>query len=68
MKALPGISAEVVDDDGKAVGNGRGGYLVLTKPWPSMMRGVWNEPIRYKETYWSRFNGVYFAGDGAKVR
>jgi acetyl-CoA synthetase len=67
MKALPGISAEVVDDEGKAVGNGRGGYLVLTKPWPSMMRGVWNEPIRYKETYWSRFDGVYFAGDGAKL-
>ena len=67
MKALPGISAEVVDDEGKAVGNGRGGYLVLTKPWPSMMRGVWNEPIRYKETYWSRFAGVYFAGDGAKL-
>ena len=67
MKALPGISAEVVDDVGKAVGNGRGGYLVLTKPWPSMMRGVWNEPIRYKETYWSRFTGVYFAGDGAKL-
>jgi acetyl-CoA synthetase len=67
MKALPGISAEVVDDEGKAVSNGRGGYLVLTKPWPSMMRGVWNEPIRYKETYWSRFDGVYFAGDGAKL-
>ncbi len=67
MRPLPGISAEVVDDAGKAVGNGRGGYLVLTKPWPSMMRGVWNEPIRYKETYWSRFNGVYFAGDGAKL-
>jgi acetyl-CoA synthetase len=67
MKPLPGISAEVVDDEGKAVGNGRGGYLVLTKPWPSMMRGVWNEPIRYKETYWSRFAGVYFAGDGAKL-
>jgi len=67
MRPLPGISAEVVDDAGKAVGNGRGGYLVLTKPWPSMMRGVWNEPVRYKETYWSRFDGVYFAGDGAKL-
>ena len=67
MKPLPGISAEVVDDAGKTVGNGRGGYLVLTKPWPSMMRGVWNEPVRYKETYWSRFAGVYFAGDGAKL-
>ena len=67
MKPLPGISAEVVDDEGKSVGNGRGGYLVLTKPWPSMMRGVWNEPVRYKDTYWSRFDGIYFAGDGAKL-
>jgi len=67
MKPLPGVSAEVVDDEGKAVGHGRGGYLVLTKPWPSMMRGVWNEPVRYKETYWSRFDGLYFAGDGAKL-
>jgi acetyl-CoA synthetase len=67
MRPLPGIGAEVVDDEGKAVGNGRGGYLVLTEPWPSMMRGVWKEPDRYKETYWSRFNNLYFAGDGAKL-
>jgi acetyl-CoA synthetase len=67
MKPLPGIYAQVVDDDGKAVGNGMAGYLVLTKPWPSMMRGIWQEPARYKETYWSRFDGVYFAGDGAKL-
>ena len=67
MKPLPGIGAEVVDDEGKAVGNGRGGYLVLTEPWPSMMRGIWKEPDRYKETYWSRFNNLYFAGDGAKL-
>jgi len=67
MKPLPGISAEVVDDEAKAVGNGRGGYLVLTQPWPSMMRGIWGEPERYKETYWSRFDGLYFAGDGAKL-
>ena len=67
MKPLPGIYAQVVDDDGKAVGNGMAGYLVLTKPWPSMMRGIWQEPKRYKETYWSRFDGVYFAGDGAKL-
>ena len=67
MKPLPGIYAQVVDDDGKAVGNGMAGYLVLTKPWPSMMRGIWQEPTRYKETYWSRFDGVYFAGDGAKL-
>jgi acetyl-CoA synthetase len=67
MKPLPGIGAEVVDDEGKVVGNGRGGYLVLTEPWPSMMRGIWKEPDRYKETYWSRFNNLYFAGDGAKL-
>jgi acetyl-CoA synthetase len=67
MRPLPGIGAEVVDDEGKAVGNGRGGYLVLTEPWPSMMRGIWKEPDRYKETYWSRFNNLYFAGDGAKL-
>jgi acetyl-CoA synthetase len=65
MKPLPGISAQVVDDDGKTVA--MAGYLVLTKPWPSMMRGIWQEPARYKETYWSRFDGVYFAGDGAKL-
>lgn len=67
MKALPGIGVEVVDDEGRAVGNGRGGYLVLTQPWPSMMRGIWKEPERYKDTYWSRFNNLYFAGDGAKL-
>jgi len=67
MRPLPGIGAEVVDDSGKAVGNGRGGYLVLTEPWPSMMRGIWKEPDRYKETYWSRFENLYFAGDGAKL-
>jgi acetyl-CoA synthetase len=67
MRPLPGIGADVVDDEGKAVGNGRGGYLVLTQPWPSMMRGIWKEPERYKDTYWSRFNDLYFAGDGAKL-
>ena len=64
--AVPGIGAEVVDDLGKAVPNGSGGYLVLTKPWPAMLRGIWGDPERYKETYWSRFPGLYFAGDGAK--
>ena len=67
MTALPGISAKVVDDNGVAVPNGHGGYLILDKPWPSMLRGVWGEDERYKETYWSRFNGIYFAGDGAKL-
>jgi acetyl-CoA synthetase len=66
MAALPGISADVVDNDGESVGNGEGGYLVLNKPWPGMLRGIWGDPERYKETYWSRFPGRYFAGDGAK--
>jgi len=67
MKALPGISAKVVDDKGVAVPNGHGGFLILDQPWPSMLRGVWGEDERYKETYWSRFKGIYFAGDGAKL-
>jgi acetyl-CoA synthetase len=67
MRPIPGISAKVVDDNGVAVPNGRGGYLILDQPWPSMLRGVWGETDRYKETYWSRFKGIYFAGDGAKL-
>ncbi len=67
MGTLPGISAKVVDDNAEPVGNGGGGYLVLDKPWPSMLRGIWGEPERYKETYWSRYDGLYFAGDGAKL-
>ena len=67
MRPIPGISAKVVDDNAREVGNGHGGYLILDKPWPSMLRGVWGEPERYKETYWSRYEGIYFAGDGAKL-
>jgi acetyl-CoA synthetase len=67
MRALPGISAKVVDEAGKEVANGHGGYLVLDQPWPSMLRGVWGEPERYRETYWSKYKGLYFAGDGAKL-
>jgi acetyl-CoA synthetase len=63
---LPGIVAEVVDDEAKVVPDGGGGYLVLTEPWPSMLRGIWGDPQRYKDTYWSRFPDRYFAGDGAK--
>jgi acetyl-CoA synthetase len=63
---VPGISAEVVDDAGNRVDHG-GGYLTLTRPWPGMLRGIWNDPKRYQETYWSRFEGRYFAGDGAKL-
>ena len=66
MKALPGIVAKLYDDAGTELGDGHGGYLVLTEPWPSMLRGVWGEPERYNETYWSRFSPKYFAGDGAK--
>ena len=67
MRTIPGISAKVVDDSGAAVPNGHGGFLILDQPWPSMLRGVWGEDERYKETYWSRFKGIYFAGDGAKL-
>ena len=67
MRPLPGISAKVVDDSAHEVGKGHGGYLILDKPWPSMLRGVWGEPERYKETYWSKYEGIYFAGDGAKL-
>jgi acetyl-CoA synthetase len=63
---LPGIFAELVDDEGKVVTKG-GGYLTLTQPWPSMLRGIWGDPERYFETYWARFPGRYFAGDGAKL-
>ncbi|HEY9493436.1 MAG TPA: acetate--CoA ligase [Intrasporangium sp.] len=64
--AIPGVSAEVVDDTGTPVPNGHGGYLVLTKPWPAMLRTIWGDDQRYKDTYWGRFDGLYFAGDGAK--
>jgi len=67
MGPLPGIGMAVVDDQARPVGNGGGGYLVLTEPWPSMLRGIWGDPERFKETYWSRFPGMYFAGDGAKL-
>jgi len=68
MRPLPGISANVVDKEGNVVPNGGGGFLVLDQPWPSMLRGIWGDPERYRETYWSRFaeQGYYFAGDGAK--
>ncbi|HEX4726473.1 MAG TPA: AMP-binding protein, partial [Jatrophihabitans sp.] len=68
MRALPGIEADVVDNNGNSVPNGGGGLLVITEPWPSMLRGIWGDEERYRETYWSRFakQGYYFAGDGAK--
>jgi acetyl-CoA synthetase len=66
MTPLPGVVADVVNDDGESVPNGSGGYLVLKEPWPAMLRTIWGDPDRYKDTYWSRFKGMYFAGDGAK--
>ncbi|MCP2278925.1 acetate--CoA ligase [Nocardia amikacinitolerans] len=69
MTPLPGISAQVVDDDGTGLERGRSGLLVLDQPWPSMLRGIWGDMERFRETYWARFasEGWYFAGDGAKV-
>ncbi len=63
---LPGIGVAVVDEGGVAIERG-GGYLTLTTPWPSMLRGIYGDPERYRDTYWSRFDGRYFAGDGAKI-
>ena len=66
---LPGIGVDVVDEAGEHVGNGNGGLLVLTEPWPSMLRGIWGDPERFVETYWEKFRdqGYYFAGDGARL-
>jgi acetyl-CoA synthetase len=68
MTPIPGVSADVVDDTGEPVPDGSGGFLVLTEPWPSMLRTLWGDDQRFKDTYWSRFKqqGFYFAGDGAK--
>lgn len=63
---LPGIAVDVVDELGESVPNGHGGFLVIREPWPAMLRGIWGDPERFKETYWSRFETMYFAGDGAK--
>jgi len=64
--AIPGVDIEVVDDTGMAIEHG-GGYLTITSPWPAMLRGIWGDPERYRETYWSEYEGRYFAGDGAKL-
>jgi acetyl-CoA synthetase len=63
---LPGIEVKIMDDDGKELGRGEPGLLTITEPWPSMLRGIWGDPERFVETYWSKFEGIYFAGDGAK--
>jgi acetyl-CoA synthetase len=67
MQGFPGVKAVVVDDRGQAVEPGSGGYLTLQRPWPAMLRTLWGDDERYVQTYWSRFPGVYFAGDGAKL-
>ncbi|MGV1034268.1 MAG: acetate--CoA ligase [Microbacteriaceae bacterium] len=64
---IPGVTIDVIDDDGKHVGNGNGGLLVVSEPWPSMLRGIWGDPERFKETYWEKFGDKYFAGDGARL-
>lgn len=66
MRPLPGVTADVVDDQGNSVPNGGGGFLVVRDPWPSMLRTIWGDDQRYIDTYWSRFEGMYFPGDGAK--
>ena len=66
MRALPGITADIYDEAGNSVEPGNGGYLVITEPWPGMLRTLWGDEERYKKTYWSQYPGVYFAGDGAK--
>ncbi|MEF2978732.1 acetate--CoA ligase [Subtercola sp. YIM 133946] len=65
--ALPGIHIEVLDDRGEPVGKNSGGLLVVAEPWPAMLRGIWGDPDRFIETYWSTFDGKYFAGDGARL-
>src|SRR5258707_190052 len=66
-KPFPGIEVGVFDERGNEVGPGGGGYLVLKRPWPAMLRGIFNDPKRYEETYWSKYENVYFAGDGARI-
>jgi acetyl-CoA synthetase len=66
MRAVPGVEVEVVNDEAEPVPNGHGGFLVVTKPWPAMLRTIWGDDQRYIDNYWSRFPGMYFAGDGAK--
>jgi len=66
-RPFPGVDAAVYDEQGNEVGPGGGGYLVLRRPWPAMLRGIYNADDRYRETYWSKYEDVYFAGDGARI-
>ncbi|MEO6999783.1 MAG: AMP-binding protein, partial [Terracoccus sp.] len=67
MTPLPGVTAAIYNESGEPVDNGGAGYLVITEPWPAMLRTLWGDDDRYKNTYWSRFPGVYFSGDSAKL-
>ncbi|MBV8489216.1 MAG: AMP-binding protein, partial [Candidatus Eremiobacteraeota bacterium] len=64
--ALPGVTADIVDENGRSVPLGGGGYIVLRNPWPGMLRGIWGDDERYKQTYWSKFQHLYLAGDGCR--
>ena len=66
QRAIPGVAVEIVDDEGNEVGRDVPGLLVIPEPWPAMLRGIWGDPQRFKDTYWSRFESMYFAGDGAR--
>ncbi len=66
-RPFPGIQAEILDSDGNPIGLGGGGYLVVKQPWPSMLRGVYGDPERFIDTYWSRYDGIYFTADGARL-
>ncbi|MDX6512953.1 MAG: acetyl-CoA synthetase [Gaiellaceae bacterium] len=66
-KPFPGVEAAIYNEAGEEVGPGGGGYLVLKRPWPAMLRGIFRDDARYRETYWSKYDGVYFAGDGARI-
>src|SRR5207248_4791922 len=66
-KPFPGVEAAVYDEQGNEVGPGGGGYLVLKRPWPAMLRGIYKDDERYRETYWSKYDDAYFAGDGARI-
>src|SRR5262249_49599146 len=66
-KPFPGVEASVFSESGEEVGPGGGGYLVLKRPWPAMLRGIYKDDARYCETYWSKYENVYFAGDGTRI-
>ena len=66
-RPFPGVDAAIYNEAGEEVGPGGGGYLVLRRPWPAMLRGIYGDDARYRETYWSKYTDTYFAGDGARI-